>query len=121
MVIGSSGLPAPVISCMSVLPMEVTRNDTCMSLPSLADCCVTVVTWPFHEPDSVFIVSNDFCASDCATGFCASDWAKAVESDTRTTDSTKRRDFMFHFSLRSSFLLCFRAGLFAGVLNCDQL
>ncbi len=46
------------------------------------------------------MVVKDFCASD-GTGatedFCASDCAKAtVESDSRTTDSTKPRNFMFH-------------------------
>src|SRR6267143_1375914 len=43
MVIGSSGLPAPVISCMSALPMEVTRSETCVSLPSMSACCGTDV------------------------------------------------------------------------------
>src|SRR5271167_786841 len=88
MVIGSSGLPAPVISCMSALPMEVTRSETCMSLPSISACCGTVVTLPSHEPAKVFILSKDCCASDCAKA--------TVESDNRTTDSIKQWDFIFH-------------------------
>src|SRR5438477_8023671 len=92
MVIASSALPAPVISCKSALPMEVGRSVTCMSLPSMLASCGKVVTWPSHEPARVFILSNDFCASD----FCASDWAKAtMESDIRTMDNIRRRDFMF--------------------------
>src|SRR5260370_17470040 len=99
MVIGSSGLPAPVISCMSALPMEVTRSETCVSLPSMSACCGTDVTWPSHEPARVFNLSKDFCASDCGRDFCALDCAKAMaESGIRTTDTIKRRDFMFLFS-----------------------
>jgi hypothetical protein len=70
------------------------------------------------------MVAKDFCASG-GTGatedFCASDCAKAtVESDIRTTDSIKRRDFMVSFSL-SFFTL--GSGSFAGVLKLriDQL
>ena len=33
MVIGSSGMPEIVISCMSALPMEVTRSENCANLP----------------------------------------------------------------------------------------
>src|ERR1700693_13614 len=87
MVIGSSGLPSPVISCTIAFPMEVTRSEACVILPSMSACGGTVVTWPSQEPARVFSLSKDFCASD---------WAKAkVHSDIRTTDSIKRRDFMF--------------------------
>jgi hypothetical protein len=43
------------------------------------------------------MVAKDFCASGTgAKNFCASDCAKTTaESDIRTADSTKRRDFMF--------------------------
>src|SRR5260370_2918033 len=93
MVIGFSG-PVDFISSMSAFPMEVTRSETCRGSPSSVPC---------HEPARVCNLSNDFCASD---------WSKArVESDSRTTDSTKRRDFMVALSreslewqLRPSFL-----------------
>src|SRR5882762_4987322 len=69
--------------------MEVTRSETCMSLASMSACCGTVVTWPSHEPARVFILPKDCCAPDCAKA--------TVESDIRTTDSQKRRDFtVFH-------------------------
>src|SRR5258708_11164280 len=97
MVMGSSGVPAPDISCMSALPMEVARSETCMSLPSISPCGGTGVTWPFHEPARVFSLSKDFCASD---------WAKArVESDIRKKDSLKRLDFMFHSPKKLHFFL----------------
>src|SRR5438270_12792672 len=52
------------------------------------------VTWPSHVPARVFNLSKDFCASV---------WAKArVESDIRTTDSIKRRDFMFYSPQKAS-------------------
>src|ERR1700694_4403779 len=100
MVIESSGRPSILISCKSALPMEVTRSKTSAYLPSTSACGGTVDKWPSHEPARVLMVAKDFCASD-GTGatedFCASDWAKAtVESDSRTTDSIKRRDFIFH-------------------------
>jgi hypothetical protein len=45
------------------------------------------------------MVVKDFCASDGAgvkEDFCASDCGKAtVERDSRATDITKRRDFIF--------------------------
>src|ERR1700693_5299156 len=86
MVMGSSGLPAPVISCISALPMDVGRSETCMGLPSMSACGGTVVTWPSHEPARVFSLSQDLCASD---------WAKAtVESNVRTTGRIRRRVFM---------------------------
>src|SRR5882672_12068911 len=107
MVIGSSGLPAPVISCMSALPMEVARSETCMSLPSISACGGRVVTWPCQEPARVFSLSKDFCASDCAKA--------TVESDIRTTDSTKRRDFMFHSPQEVHFFFALGPGLLAGV------
>src|SRR5712692_434242 len=97
MVTGWSGLPETDSSCTSALPMEVTRSENCANLPSTSAACGKVVTWPTHEPATVFSLSKDFCASDCTTGFCASDCAKAtVESDIRTTDSIKPREFMFH-------------------------
>src|SRR5258705_711846 len=92
MVMGSSGLPAPVISCMSALPMEVARSETCMSLHSMSGCCGTVVTWPSQEPARVFSLSKDFCASECAKA--------TTESDSRTTtDSIRLRDFIIYHSL----------------------
>src|ERR1700722_16068668 len=78
MVIGSSALPAILISCISALPMEVTRRETCMGLPSKV---------PSQEPAKVFNSSKDFCASDCAKA--------TVERLIRTTGSRKRRDFIF--------------------------
>jgi hypothetical protein len=72
--------------------MEVSRNVTCMDLPSISACGGMVVTRPSQEPVRVFSLSKDFCASD----FGASDWAKvAVESEIKTALSTKRRAFMF--------------------------
>src|SRR5438309_1895809 len=87
MVMGSSGRPAPVISCMRALPIEVVRKVTVMSLPSIAGSEGTVVTRPSHEPARVFSLSKDFCASD---------WAKATtESNTRANaESVRRRNFM---------------------------
>src|ERR1051325_5718630 len=91
MVIGSSGLPPPVISCMSAFPMEVARSVTCIDFPSISACGGTVVTWPSQAPARVFSLSKDFCASD---------WAKdIVQSDNRTTDSAKPIDFTFSISL----------------------
>src|SRR5580704_11974557 len=73
MVMGSSGLPAMLISCMSALPIDVTRIEVCIGLPS---------TVPAHDPARVFRLSKDFCASD---------WAKAaVGSPSNTTASRKR-------------------------------
>src|SRR5258708_32461063 len=86
------------------------------------------VTVPSHSPARLFMDAKDFCASDgtgatdfCAsvwaTGFCASDCAKAtVESDIRTIDirsrdSIKRRDFMFHSPLRVHFFFAFGASV----------
>src|SRR5260370_24382161 len=89
MVIGSSGRPAPVISWMSALPMDVTRSETCVSLPSMSACGGTDVTGPSHQPARVFILSKDFCASD----FFSSVWAKTLgETHITTTDSTKPLD-----------------------------
>src|SRR5271156_2886695 len=79
MVIGSSSLPASLISCMSVLPMAVTRSETSMGLPSSVPC---------QEPASVFKLSKDFCGSDAAN--------PVLESPIRTTGIRKRWNFMFH-------------------------
>src|SRR5580704_301417 len=79
MLIGSSGLPSPAISCISVFPMDVTRSETRIVLPSNV---------PSQVPAKVFSFSNDFCASVCAKAM--------VHSDSRTSDSIKRRDFMVH-------------------------
>src|ERR1039458_5888354 len=97
MVIGSSGLPAPVISCMIALPMEVTRSVACTSLFSISGFRGTLVTRPSQEPARVFSLSKDFCASD---------WAKVrVQSDIRTNRTEgAMRDFMFSVLLNSSFL-----------------
>src|SRR5271156_3159657 len=116
MVIGSSGLPAPLISCMIALPMDVTRSVAWIVLPSISGCDGKVVTRPSQEPASVFSLSKDTCASD----FCASAvgvigalvifasvifasvwfvslWAKPiVESNIRAAASVKRRDFMVY-------------------------
>src|SRR6266542_3135157 len=88
MVIGSSGLPAPVISCRSALPIDVTRRVTCMSLPSISGCGGMVETLPSHVPARALRSPKDFLASDCANA--------PAESDIRTTDSSKRRGFIFH-------------------------
>src|SRR5574340_20017 len=106
MVTGWSGIPETDNSCTSAWPLEVTRSENCANLPSTVGSCGKVVSWPTHEPARVFSLSKDFCASDgttgvcmseCAGGFCASDCANAkVESNIRTTDRTKHRDFMFH-------------------------
>src|ERR671923_283894 len=77
-----SGLSAPVISCMSALPVEVTRSETYMGLPSKV---------PSQEPVRVFILSKDFCASVCAK--------VTVESDIKTANNIKRGDFMFNSPL----------------------
>src|SRR6267142_2419109 len=100
MVMGSSGLPNPFISCRSALPMDVTRSVTCRDLPSRS--VPVPESTPSQEPARLFSLSKDFCASD----FCASDWAKAkVDSDTKTrTESIRRSDFMFH----SPYFLYFR-------------
>ena len=58
MVIGSSG-PAPFISCMSALPIDVTRSETCIAWPS---------TVPSQDPAKAFNWSKDFCAAELATG-----------------------------------------------------
>src|SRR5437016_12481451 len=67
----------------------------------------SIFTVPCQLPARVFIMSKDFCASDlgasgfctpelCVSDLCASDCAKVmVESNIRTADSIKRRDFMF--------------------------
>ena len=78
---GSSGRPAPVISCSSAFPIEVVRSVTCMILPSISGVGGTVVTRPSHEPARVFILSNDFWASVWATA--------TVVSPTRTTANTR--------------------------------
>src|ERR1700730_2320679 len=95
---------------MSAFPMEVVRRETCMSWPSMSPFGGRVVTRPSQEPVRVFNLSKDFCASD---------WAKAtVESDIRTTDSRKRRDFMVSFSLAViSFLLSSQV---YWPLSCDR-
>src|SRR5450631_1614689 len=66
-----------VISCMSALPMEVTRSEICMGFPSMV---------PSQEPARDFNWLKDFCASD---------WAKArVESPMRAAESRIRRGFI---------------------------
>src|ERR1035437_5026771 len=72
--------------------------ERCIGLPPDISGISGTVTGPSHSPARVFMVAKDFCASDgtaATEDFCASDCAKAtVESDIRTTDSIKRRDFM---------------------------
>src|SRR5215471_767908 len=95
MVIGSSGRPAPFASCISALPMEVTRNQTCACLPSTSARGGLVFTSPSQDPARVFSRSKDLCAFD---------WAKAAaESHIRRTGSTKRSDLI-------GYLLCFLLG-----------
>src|SRR5580704_18629440 len=96
MVIGSSG-PSPRISCTRALPMEVTRNVTCINLPSMSEFWGTVVKWPSHEPARLFRLSKDFCASD----FCPSTLAKVTaESDiSKTADNRKPNDFILFILL----------------------
>src|SRR3954468_6778321 len=79
---------------MRALPMEVTRNETCISLPSISGAFGSVVTFPSHVPARLFNLSKDFCASDCATAM--------VESPIRTAHSTKRSDFMFDLLIHSA-------------------
>src|SRR5271169_1194849 len=98
--VASNGVPASCISCTRTFPREVTRSEMCVSLPSDHSGISGTVTEPSHSPARLFMVVKDFCASD-GTGatedFCVSDWARVtVQSDSRTTDSIKRWDFMFH-------------------------
>src|ERR1700677_1106852 len=92
---GSSGLPAPVISCIKALPMEVTRSEAWTSLLSISGFGGTAVTRPSQLPSRVFSLSKDFCASDRGADFIldmSSDCAQASdESEARTRiDSTVR-------------------------------
>src|SRR5579864_3054028 len=112
---GSSGLPCSLISCMSTFPKDVTRNVMCADLPCTSDGGV-VVTVPSQEPARLFMVAKEFCAWDgteATEDFCASGCAKAtVDSDIRTTDSTKLRDFMFHSPQEAHLFFAFELGLF---------
>src|SRR5579863_7731481 len=92
MVMGSSG-PAPFISCISALPMDVTRSVTCMGWPS---------TVPSQEPASDFSCSKDFCAADCAK--------PALETSNTARGSMTPRIFMF----RSSSVLTLKADALSG-------
>src|SRR5260370_32409358 len=97
--VGSSGFPTSCISCTSAFPREVTRSETCDIVPFPISCSGgSVVIEACQEPARVFSWSKDFCASDFwVSVFCTPDCAKAtVESDSRTTDSIMRSDFMFH-------------------------
>src|SRR4051794_37689558 len=64
------------------------------------------VNLAFQVPARVFIVSKDFCASDFgASAFFVSFCAKIiVDSDTTTTSSVNRWDFMFVL-LKNSFVV----------------
>src|SRR5208282_3395808 len=102
--VASNGVPASWNSCTRAFPREVTRSERCIGLPPDISGISGTVTGPSHSPARLFMVAKDFCASDvtgameafCASDLSMSDWAKAtVESDIRTTDSIKRRDFMF--------------------------
>src|SRR3974377_388852 len=55
---------------MNAVPIEVTRSVIWAVLPSTEGSGGTVFTFPSHDPASVFSLSNDFCASVCAS-FCA--------------------------------------------------
>jgi hypothetical protein len=85
------------------VPREVTRSEACMGLPPDISGISGTVTGPSHSPARLLMVVKDFCASVCtgatedfwASVFCSSCCAKAtVESDIRTTDSIKLRDFI---------------------------
>src|ERR1700674_608796 len=96
---------------------------TCSGLPFDISGISGTVTGPSHSPARFFMVAKDFCASD-GTGatedWCASDCAKAkVVSDSKTTDSTKRRDFMFHSPEKFISYLLSGSGL-ARALSCDR-
>src|ERR1700722_1896641 len=100
--VASNGVPASWNSCTRAFPREVTRSERCILAPDISGASGTV-TGPSHSPARFFRVVKDFCASDgtaatedfSALDFSMSDCAKAtVESDIRTTDSIKRRDFM---------------------------
>src|SRR3979409_1851682 len=94
--VGSS-FPASLISCTSALPREVTRNETSPIAPlPISFTGGSVVIVACQGPGRVLSGSKGFCASDFgASDFCASCWANAaVESEIRTTESRRRRDFM---------------------------
>src|SRR5512140_3177914 len=86
MVIGSSGLPSTCTSCSSALPIDVTRSVTCARLPCTSAICGTVVSVPSHEPATAFILSKDFCASDCPNA--------TLDTAINTANTTKQRSFM---------------------------
>src|SRR5208282_2726659 len=93
--VASNGVPASWNSCTRAFPREVTRSERCIGLPPDISGISGTVTGPSHSPARLFMVVKDFCASD---------WEKAtVESDSRTTDSIKRWDFIFILLL---LLLC---------------
>src|SRR5256885_2064888 len=92
-------------------PREVTRIERCKGLISTFDAIgMSVSTGPSQSPARGFRISKEVCASDFGAGVlaapacveatvecsCALDCAKAtVESEIRTTESKKRRDFIF--------------------------
>src|SRR5208282_1414217 len=97
--VASNGVPASWNSCTRAFPREVTRSERCIGLPPDISGISGTVTGPSHSPARLFMVVNDFCASD-GTGatddFCASDWAKAaVQSNIRTNRTEgAMRDFI---------------------------
>src|SRR6187549_3797022 len=66
MVIGSSGIPATLISCRTALPLEVSRIVTCTTLVCKSGVGGTVVTVPSHSPAKAFILLKEAAASDWA-------------------------------------------------------
>src|ERR1019366_1981896 len=91
--VASNGVPASWNSCTRAFPREVTRSEACIGLPPDISGISGTVTGASHSPARVFMVVKDFCASD----------------------STQRRDFMFHSPQEVHFLFALGPRLFAGV------
>src|SRR5579863_5506240 len=90
--VGSNGVPASWNSCTRAFPREVTRSERCILAPDISGASATV-TGPSHSPARLFMVVNDFCASD-GKGAAAS--AAKAEAATRTNRTqSAMRDFMF--------------------------
>src|SRR5271165_557380 len=90
---------------------------------SVAQAGSSTAMGPCQFPASVFIWSKTFWASEPPTDLpedCPCAKPHTLNTTITTTASTKRRDFMSSFSLRSLLLLCFGPVLFAGVLRCDS-
>src|SRR5580704_2597595 len=89
--VASNGVAASCISCTSAFPLEVTRSERCILAPDISGASATV-TGPSHSPARLFMVVNDFCASD-GTGVAAST-AKAVAAIRTNRTESAMRDFI---------------------------